>query len=165
LSQDLLNKPLPADYHVFFVFENSASLIKSQQNIRVYDLHNHPTIDVLLVAKQSIYRRRPESTLETWLRAKTQVAQLVIALFTAIKLLDELTIFTHFKMLKNSQKQRYAATTNKTRRPVNNRWQSELVTYTKQSLPEAILTCLHILHQLEVSYLMPQNTKQLQFDL
>lgn len=167
LSQDLLNKPLPGDYQLFFVFENSSTLISSQQKLQVFDLHQHPTIDVLLVVKQSIYNPNDELALATvsWLQLTAQKAQLVSTVFFATQLLDKLAIFINLKMLKPSQKQHYITSAVKPKRPLNNRLKSELITSTKQSLPEAILACLHILHKLEANQAMAQNSKQLQFDL
>ena len=167
LSQDLLNKPLPSDYQLFFVFKNSSTLISSQQKLQVFDLHRHPTIDVLVVVKQSIYNPNDELALATvsWLQQTAQKAQWVSTVFFATQLLDKLAIFTNLKMLKPSQKQRYNPSTIKPKRPVNNGLKSQLIVSTKQSLPEAILASLHILLKLQTNQLMPQHNKQLQFDL
>ena len=167
LSQDLLNKPLPSDYQLFFVFKNCTTLISSQQKLQVFDLHQHPVIDVLVVVKESIYNPFHELELTTvaWLQKTAQKALLVSTLFFATQLLDHLAIFTNLKMLKPSQKRRYTASTIKPKRPLNNRLKSELIASTKQPLPEAILGCIHILHKLAANQLMAQNSKQLQFDL
>jgi hypothetical protein len=167
VSQDLFIKPLPCDYQLFFVFENSSTLISSQQKLQVFDLHRHPNIDVLVVVKQSIYNPSHELALATvsWLRKTAQKAQLVSTVFFATQLLDKLAIFTNLKMLKPSQKQRYTMSAVKPKRLANNRLNSELIASTKQSLPEAILACLHILHKLDANQFKAKNSKQLQFDL
>lgn len=164
-ADELRNQPLANKDTLFFVFEQNDVLVNSTPQIRVYGQSNHPPIDILLVSRQSLSRQTPTSNTRQWLQKTAQSAQLIVGLFAANKLLAELAIIADLIIVKAQPNATRSRASQRLKQRTNSRWQSHVMVHLKQSLPSALLSSLHLIHQLETSGLVCQSNKQLQLDL